>query len=151
MEVFLHGCIARISRKNKPDDNVLIVCAVETNYKLLYICTHILREAGDNAYIVMDKNREGEFKEFLEKLLPQPFEAEESEIVDKVVKGEIALEAEENILTKESVWLIRFNYDKWQLDSLFIILFVWEYRYDTWWQYFRRSMAYHQFYDHELN
>jgi hypothetical protein len=62
-----------------------------------------LREAGDNAYIVMDKNREGEFKEFLEKLLPQPFEAEESEIVDKVVKGEIALEAEENILTKESV------------------------------------------------
>ena len=65
MEVFFHGCIARISRKNKPDDNVLIVCAVETNYKLLYICTHILREAGDNAFIIMDRAKDSDFKEFL--------------------------------------------------------------------------------------
>ncbi len=50
----------------------------------------------------MDKTRDGDFKEFLEKLLPQPFEAEESEIVDKVVKGEIVLEAEDSIL-KESI------------------------------------------------
>jgi hypothetical protein len=37
-----------------------------------------LRESGENAYIVMDKTKETDFKDFLEKLLPQPFEAEES-------------------------------------------------------------------------
>ena len=76
MEVFYHGCIARISRKNKPEDNVLIISAVDTNYKLLYICTHILRESGENAYIVIDKTKDHDFKDFLEKLLPQPFETE---------------------------------------------------------------------------
>ncbi len=76
MDVFFHGCIAKITRKNKPEDNVIFVCALETNYKLLYICTHILRQSGENAFIISDRTKETDFKDFLEKLLPQPFEAD---------------------------------------------------------------------------
>lgn len=74
MEVYFHGCIARISRKNKPQENVLFVCSIESNYKLLYLCTHILRESGENAFIISEKTKDVDFRDFLEKLLPQPFE-----------------------------------------------------------------------------
>lgn len=89
MEVMFHGCIARVARKNRPEETVLLVCAGDSSYKLLYVCTHILRESGENAYIVLDKVKESDFKDFLEKLLPQPFEPEQDEIVDKVVKGDM--------------------------------------------------------------
>lgn len=70
----------------------------------MYICTHILRQSGENAFIISDRTKENDFRDFLEKLLPQPFEAEETEIVDKVVKEEISLDAEDSGIIREELW-----------------------------------------------